>query len=96
MLNKTILSRKNLSPCRIPIWNPVRSTVYTGCSLPDTWNYERTLYWHPESTYPVTLESSVRGLAHRKHWNPERQSSHTEGFLLVVVMEGLYYWSNLS
>jgi hypothetical protein len=31
--------------------------------------------------------------ANRKHWNPARQSSHTEGFLLVVALEGLYYWS---
>jgi hypothetical protein len=26
----------------------------------------------------------VRGLAHRKHWNPVRQSLHTGGFLLAV------------
>jgi hypothetical protein len=24
-----------------------------------------------------------------------RQSSHNKGFLLVVAMEGLYYWSNV-
>jgi hypothetical protein len=45
---------------------------------------------------PLTLESNMQRLAHRKHWHPARQSSHTVGFLLVVAVEGLYYWSNIS
>jgi hypothetical protein len=44
----------------------------------------------------LQLEYKVRGLANRKHWNPGRQTSHTGGFLLVVAMEALYYWSNVS
>jgi hypothetical protein len=39
----------------------------------------------------LRLASKVRGLGHRKHWHPERQSSHTGRFLLVVALKGLYY-----
>jgi hypothetical protein len=35
---------KVLVPCQIPIWTPVRSAVYTGLSLPDTWYPGRQLY----------------------------------------------------
>jgi hypothetical protein len=47
--------------------------VYSGRSLPDTWNSERQLNWHPELSYPLTLESNVRRLAYWKHWNLARQ-----------------------
>jgi hypothetical protein len=39
--------------------------------------------------------SNVRGLAHRKYWNPARQSFHTGG-VLVAAVEGLYYIGPLS
>jgi hypothetical protein len=35
----------------------------------------------------MNIESSLT-----EYWNMLHQSSHTEGFLLVVTMEGLYYW----
>jgi hypothetical protein len=31
----------------------------------------------------LTLEYNVQGLAHRKQWNPVRQTSYTEEFLLM-------------
>jgi hypothetical protein len=58
--------------------------MYTGRSLPDTWNPERPPYYNPERSCPTQLRlvSKVQGLALR---NPARQSSHTGGFLLVEL-----------
>jgi hypothetical protein len=42
------------------------------------------------------LGFKVRGWAHKKHWRPERQSSHTGWFLLAAPLNGLYYWFNVS
>jgi hypothetical protein len=38
----------------------------------------------------------VRGLAHKKHWRPDRQSFHTGWVLLAAALNGLYYWFNVS
>jgi hypothetical protein len=32
----------------------------------------------------------MRGLAHKKHWRQERQSSHIGWFLLAAALNGLY------
>jgi hypothetical protein len=68
--------------------------VYTERSLLDSWNPERQLYWNPESSYlsETGVLSPRIGAQTGKHWNPERQSFHTERFLLAVDMGGLYYW----
>jgi hypothetical protein len=86
----------DLAPRRIPSWNPAMSAVYTGRSLPHTWYPDRQLFGILKAHILLLLESKVRRLAHRIHWNPERQCSLTGGFLLVVAMKGLYYWSNVS
>jgi hypothetical protein len=65
-------------------------------SLPDSWCPGRQLIGTLNAHTLLQLESEVRGLAHRIHWNPARQPSLTGGFLLVVAMKGLYYWSNVS
>jgi hypothetical protein len=57
----------------------------------------RIAIWYPERLYPIDngVRYNAQGSAHRKHWNPVRPSSHTEGFLLAfAMMEGLYYWFN--
>jgi hypothetical protein len=41
----------------------------------------------------LRLESKMRGLA---QWYPAHQSLHTEGFQLIVALEGLYYSSKVS
>jgi hypothetical protein len=43
-LIKPPLSLTDLAPRRILIWHPVMSAVYTGRSLPDTWNPKRQPY----------------------------------------------------
>jgi hypothetical protein len=92
-LRKPPLSWKDLAPRRMPSWNPAMSSVYTERSLLHTWHPEhqllRTLNAH-------TLKSKVRGLAHKKRWRWERQSSHTGWFLLAAALNGLYYCSNVS
>jgi hypothetical protein len=54
-LIKPLLSRMDPAPRRLPIWNPVRSAVATGRSMPDTWIPERQLYWNPECSVAHTL-----------------------------------------
>jgi hypothetical protein len=44
----------------------------------------------------LRLAFKVRGLAHKKNWRPDRQSSHTGWFQLTAALNGLYYWSNVS
>jgi hypothetical protein len=61
-------------------------------SLPDSWCPGRQVIGTLNAHTLLKLESEVRGLAHKKHWRPERQSSHTGGFLLVVCTKG----SNVS
>jgi hypothetical protein len=34
--------------------------------------------------------------ARRKHGQSARQSLHTEGLLLVTILEVIYYWSNVN
>jgi hypothetical protein len=73
--------------------------VYTGRSLPHTWYLqysERQLIGILNAHTLLQLESKVQRLAHRTHWNPERQSSLTGRCLLVVAMKVLYYWPNVS
>jgi hypothetical protein len=86
----------DLVPCLVPTWNPAMSAVYTGRSLPHTWYPERQLIGILNTHTLLKLESKVLRLAQRTHWNPGRQSSLTGGFLLVVAMKGVYYWSNVS
>jgi hypothetical protein len=54
-LLKPPLSLTDLPPHRIPIWHPVMSAVNTGSSLPDTWNPEHQLFWHPECSFHTLL-----------------------------------------
>jgi hypothetical protein len=56
----------------------VKSSVYTGRSLPDTWNPDRQLYLNPDRSYHTATGVLSAG-------NPVRQSSHTVGFLLTVA-----------
>jgi hypothetical protein len=42
------------------IWYPVRSALYTGRSLPDTWFPERQLYWHPVRSHPADTSRDWR------------------------------------
>jgi hypothetical protein len=72
------------------------SSVYTGRSLPHTWYPERQLFGTRNTHTLLQLESKVRELAHKKHWRPERQPSHTGWFLLAVAMKAIYYWYNVS
>jgi hypothetical protein len=72
------------------------SSVYTGRSLPHTWYPERQLFGILNAHALLQLGFKVWGLAHRKHWHPERQPSHTGWFLLAAALNGLYYWSNVS
>jgi hypothetical protein len=60
--------------------------VYTGRSLPHTWYPECQLFGILNAHALLQLESKVRGLALRKHWHLERQSSHTEWFLLAYTI----------
>jgi hypothetical protein len=71
------LSLTDIAPRRIPIWHRAMSAVYTGRSLPHTWYPERQLFGILNAHTLLQLESKVPGLAHKKHWRPERQSSHT-------------------
>jgi hypothetical protein len=66
------------------------SSVYTWRSLPHTWYPDRQFCGTRNAHTLLQLESKVRGLVHQKHWRPERQSSHTGWFLLVVAMKALY------
>jgi hypothetical protein len=86
----------DLAPRRIPSWNPAMSAMYTGRSLPHTWYPERQLIVTLNSHTLLQRESKVRTLAHKKHWRPGRQSSHTGRFLLAVAMKAVYYCSNVS
>jgi hypothetical protein len=61
----------------------------------DTWNPERQLIGTLKAHTVLQLKSKVRGLAYRTHWRPERQSSHTERFLLAAVLSS-YYFLNFS
>jgi hypothetical protein len=91
-LIKPPLSLKDLASRRSPIWYPVMSAVYTGRSLPPhTWYPERQLNRTLNAQNLLQLDSKVRGLAYRKHWRPERQSSHTGQFLLPYALNYLYY-----
>jgi hypothetical protein len=53
---KPLLSWKDLAPRRIPILNPVRSAVYPGSSLPDT--------WYPKRQLKETLSYGIPILSH--------------------------------
>jgi hypothetical protein len=57
-------------------------------SLPDSWCPGRQLIGTLNAHTLLQLESEVRGMAHKKHGHPERQSSRTGGFLLVAAMKG--------
>jgi hypothetical protein len=96
MLQKIGFIWKDLAPRRIPTWNPEMNAVYSGRSVSDTWNPERQLIGTLTAQTLLQLESKVRGLAHRKHWRPERQSPHIGRFLLAAVLNCPYYWSNVS
>jgi hypothetical protein len=72
------------------------SSVYTGRSLQHTWYPERQLFGILNAHALLQLGVKVRGLAHRKHWHLDRQSSHTGWFLLAAALKGLSYWSNVS
>jgi hypothetical protein len=86
----------DLAPSWIPSWSPAISPMYTGRSLLHTWYPDRQLFGTLNAHILLQLESKGRLLAHRIPWNPERQCSLTGGFLLVVSIKGLYYWSNVS
>jgi hypothetical protein len=67
------------------------SAVYSiqgaHCRIP--WNPERQLIGTMNAHTLLQLESKVRALAHKKHWRPDRQSSHTGRFILAVAMKAL-------
>jgi hypothetical protein len=95
-LIKPRLSWPDLAPRRMPIW-------YLSCKECCVY---RTLiagylaYWAPTLLASLTLiplwDWRLKWLAHRKHWHPARQSFHTGWFLLVVALDSLHYWSNVS
>jgi hypothetical protein len=91
-LLKPQLSWIDLAPRGMPIWNPIRSVLY--CRISDILNANSIGILNAHTL--LRLKSIVRGLAHRQLWYPASQSLHTGGFLLVVALAGLYYWSNLS
>jgi hypothetical protein len=84
----------DLAPGKMLILNSVRSDVYTGRSLPDTWlNLSANSIGILNAHTLLRLESKERGLAHRKHWYPVRQPLHTGGF--HVALEAVYYLSKM-
>jgi hypothetical protein len=56
-------------------------------SLSDSWCPGRQLYWHLNAHTQQGLAFKVWGLAHKKHWRPERQSFHTGWFLLAATLK---------
>jgi hypothetical protein len=72
-----MLAWNDLAPRIMPIWYPVRSSVYTGHSFPHTWNPDRQLYGILNGHTLMRLESNVRGFAHRKHLHPSLPTLYT-------------------
>jgi hypothetical protein len=67
------------------------SSVYAWRSLPHTWYPERQLFGILNAHALLQVGVKVRGFAHRKHWRPDHQSSHTGWFLLAAALNGLQY-----
>jgi hypothetical protein len=57
---------------------------------------ERQLFGFLNSHALLQLGFKVRGLAHRKHWHPDRQSSHTGWFLLAAALNAQCQLININ
>jgi hypothetical protein len=95
LLNKQPCSWWDLAPRRMPIFYPVRSAVYTGRSLPDTWHTERQLYWHPERSHPAETGFWSTGIGAQETLASDTPMLSDQKISIGFALNGLHYCSNI-